>query len=75
MKDNNPRKFWNWKSVPNSENSVENERVLTIDGTIADESWYDDDVTPALFKSELFAEKGPVTIWINSPGGDVWACP
>ena len=73
MKDNNPRKFWNWKSVPNSENSVENERVLTIDGTIADESWYDDDVTPALFKSELFAEKGPVTIWINSPGGDVWA--
>ena len=33
-------------------------------------SWFDDDVTPALFKDELFSTTGPVTVWINSPGGD-----
>ena len=27
-------------------------------------------MTPALFKDELFSSTGPVTIWINSPGGD-----
>lgn len=26
-----------------------------------------------MFKSELFAGSGPVTIWINSPGGDCFA--
>lgn len=46
------------------------ERTLFLNGTIAEESWFDDDVTPQLFKDELFAESGDVTIWINSPGGD-----
>ena len=46
------------------------ERVLTLNGTIAEESWFDDDVTPALFKDELEAGEGDVTVWINSPGGD-----
>ena len=45
-------------------------RVLELYGTIASESWFDDDVTPAMFKDELYADTGPVTIWINSPGGD-----
>jgi ATP-dependent Clp protease protease subunit len=44
-----------------------------LNGTIASESWFDDDVTPALFKSDLESGKGPITVWINSPGGDVWA--
>ena len=44
--------------------------MLEINGTIAEESWYEDDVTPKLFRDELFAGKGPVTIWLNSPGGD-----
>jgi len=44
--------------------------VLELYGTIAEESWFDDDVTPQLFRDELFAGNGPVTIWINSPGGD-----
>ena len=39
-------------------------------GTIAEESWFDDDVTPQLFKDELNAESGDITVWINSPGGD-----
>ena len=45
-------------------------RVLELNGTIASESWFDDDVTPQTFKDELFASEGDVTIWINSPGGD-----
>lgn len=44
--------------------------MLEIYGTIAEESWFDDDVTPQLFRDELFGGNGPVTIWINSPGGD-----
>ena len=46
------------------------ERVLFLNGTIAEESWYDDEVTPALFKEELMAGSGDITVWINSPGGD-----
>ncbi len=46
------------------------ERVLHLNGTIAEESWFDDDVTPQLFKDELFAGSGDITVWINSPGGD-----
>ena len=45
-------------------------RVLELYGTIAEESWFDDDITPAQFRAELFAGSGPVTVWINSPGGD-----
>jgi len=56
--------FWNW---------VRNEdgiRILTIDGVIAEESWFDDDVTPKLFREQLNAGMGDVVIYINSPGGD-----
>ena len=65
------RKFWNWKNQTDEEPSAE--RVLELYGTIAEESWFDDDITPAMFKEELFAGSGPITIWINSPGGDVFA--
>ena len=43
--------------------------MLFLNGTIAEESWFDDDVTPALFRDELNAGTG-ITVWINSPGGD-----
>lgn len=45
-------------------------RTLFLNGTIAEESWFDDDVTPQLFKDELNAGSGDITVWINSPGGD-----
>ena len=41
-----------------------------MNGTIAEESWFDDDVTPALFRDELNSGTGDITVWINSPGGD-----
>lgn len=61
------KKFWIWKNQIENENKV---RVLSINGTIAEDSWFDDDVTPKLFKEELFSESGDVVIWLNSPGGD-----
>ena len=65
-------KFWKWvnKAVLNDEEEAVMERTLFLNGTIAEESWFDDDITPAMFKDELFAGTGPITIWINSPGGD-----
>lgn len=63
------KKFWNWKAVQD-ETGETTERVLEINGEIASEPWFDDDVTPKIFRDELFAGNGPVTIWLNSPGGD-----
>ena len=65
----NSKKFWNWLDVKNEAGTPE-ERVLEINGEIASESWFDDDVTPKLFKDELLSGSGPITIWLNSPGGD-----
>ena len=65
----NSKKFWNWLDVKDEADASE-ERVLEINGEIASESWFDDDVTPKLFKDELLSGNGPITIWLNSPGGD-----
>ena len=62
-----PMKFWNWKTVKNDTSEI---RTLFLNGAIAEESWYDDDVTPKLFRDELMAGQGDIVVWINSPGGD-----
>lgn len=67
------KKFWNWKNktITNQETETQSqERILFLNGTIAEESWFDDEVTPALFKDELNSGEGDITVWINSPGGD-----
>ena len=51
-------------------NDTSETRTLFLNGAIAEESWYDDDVTPKLFRDELMAGKGDIVVWINSPGGD-----
>ena len=61
------RRFWNW--IQNDDGS----RTLYLDGPIAEESWLGDEVTPKQFKSELLSGEGDITIWINSPGGDIFA--
>ena len=63
------KKFWKWKNQAQTETAPA-ERTLYLNGTIAEESWFDDDVTPQLFKEELMAGDGNITVWINSPGGD-----
>ena len=62
------KKFWNWKNT-SSEDPLE-PRELEIGGVIGDDTWYEDDVSPKIFKDELMKGTGPVTVWINSPGGD-----
>lgn len=59
------KKFWKWKNQAEDE-----ERTLFLDGVIAAESWFEDDVTPKLFKDELNSSTGNITVWVNSPGGD-----
>ena len=66
-------KFWNWTShkIINQDTGEEIvHRVMTIEGTIAESSWFDDDYTPKMFKDELNSGSGDITVWINSPGGD-----
>lgn len=65
------RKFWNWIKKQNQGGSEM--RTLFLNGSISDESWFGDEVTPKLFKDELAAGDGPIRIWINSPGGNVFA--
>lgn len=62
------KKFWTWKDQADGEGTEA--RVLELYGTIAEESWFDDEITPAMFRKELFAGDGDIVIWINSPGGD-----
>ena len=58
-------KFWNW--VKNEDTG---QRELYLEGVIAQESWFGDEVTPAAFKDDLTSGHGPITIHINSVGGD-----
>lgn len=62
------RKFWGWVK-----NDAKEGRTLLLNGEISDETWYGDEVTPQLFKDELNAGTGDITVWINSPGGCVFA--
>jgi len=61
------KKFWNWIHDDSGG------RVLRLEGPIDEESFWGDEITPADFRAELEAEEGDVTVWINSPGGNVFA--
>ena len=60
-------KFWNWIRDDTGE------RVLRLEGPIDSESFWGDEITPQMFRDELEAEEGDLTVWINSPGGNVFA--
>ena len=62
------RKFWNWVRDADT-----GERTLVLNGQIAEDSWFGDEVTPTIFCDELMKCEGNITVWINSPGGDVFA--
>jgi len=61
------KKFWNWI------HDDAGGRVLRLEGPIDDESFWGDEVTPKMFREELEADTGDITVWINSPGGNVFA--
>ena len=48
-------------------------RILRLEGPIDSESFWGDEITPQDFRDELYAEDGDLTLWINSPGGNVFA--
>lgn len=61
-------KFWNW--VKNEDTGA---AELVFNGPISEETWFGDEITPALFRNELAKISGDLTVWLNSPGGDVFA--
>lgn len=65
----NRKKFWNFAEA-------DEERVLYISGEIVDgEDEEDDDEeiksTADIFRDELYSGDGNISVWINSPGGDM----
>ena len=62
------KKFWNF--IQNEDTS---ETELLFNGPISEDTWWGDEVTPALFRDELSKVSGNLTVWLNSPGGDVFA--
>ncbi len=61
-------KFWNWVK-----NEDTHETELLFNGPISEETWFGDEITPALFRDELANVSGNLTVWLHSPGGDVFA--
>ena len=61
------QKFWNWIRDDTGG------RVLRLEGPIDSESFWGDEITPQTFRDDLYAEDGDITLWINSPGGNVFA--
>lgn len=63
------KRFWNFKALD------EKTGELTLYGEISNETWWGDEVTPKEFKSDLdeLGEIDTLNIYINSPGGDVFA--
>lgn len=66
------RRFWRWQNrSPDEDDS--SERVLLLSGPIDSSSWIGDEVTPQMFRDDLNAGTGDITVWVNSPGGDCTA--
>lgn len=65
----NKQKFWTFAQEGAGNAS------LTLYGELSDTTWWGDEVTPAAFAADLKAigEDTPLTVYINSPGGDVFA--
>lgn len=61
------KKFWDWIR------DEDEGRILRLEGPIDSDNFWGDEITPQAFRSELEAEDGDLTIFINSPGGNVFA--
>lgn len=61
-------KFWDF-----IRDEATGERVLRLEGPIDEDSFWGDEITPDAFRNDLEAETGDVTVWLNSPGGNVFA--
>ena len=61
------KRFWNFIRDENGG------RILRLEGPIDEDNFWGDEVTPKAFRDELEADEGDVTVYINSPGGNVFA--
>lgn len=63
--------FWTWRNAAEEDDEPE----LELYGYISEYSWFEDDITPQMFKQDLeeHGQGGPITLRINSYGGDVIA--
>ena len=61
------KKFWNWIRDDGGG------RTLRLEGPIDSENFWGDEITPRMFREDLEADEGDITVWINSPGGNVFA--
>lgn len=64
--------FWGLRNADQTETG---EPELEFYGYISEYSWFEDDITPAKFKKDLYqlGGGGPITVRMNSGGGDVIA--
>lgn len=64
--------FWRVRDADVSESG---EPEIEFYGFISEYSWFDDDITPKMFKDALYGtgKGGPVTVRMNSGGGEVFA--
>ena len=62
--------FWTFKDAVDG-----GDPELELNGYISEFSWFEDDITPKMFKDDLerVGKGGPLTIRLNSYGGDVIA--
>ena len=60
-------KFWSFVT------DEAGERSLRLEGPIDSDNFWGDEVTPKTFREELNSGEGDITVWINSPGGNVFA--
>lgn len=60
-------RFWNFIQ------DEAGERILLLEGPIDEDNLWGDAITPEDFKNDLNSGDGDVTVWLNSPGGNVFA--
>jgi ATP-dependent Clp protease protease subunit len=67
--------FWRWNLANVEEGLTPAEPEMELYGYISEYSWFEDDITPKMFKDDLynFGKGGPITLRINSGGGDMIA--
>lgn len=63
--------FWSFRNAAEPDGEAE----LELYGYISEYSWFEDDITPQMFKDDLtrYGNGNPITVRINSYGGDVIA--
>lgn len=72
LKKNSKKRIWKIEAKKEKKNVAD----ITMYGPIASEVWWGDEITPGDFKKELDAlgdNVDTLNIYINSPGGDVFA--